>query len=66
MNPTPTVIQNLTGAKEIISGSLFVYAIMNDGTVKSWGWNKSGELGLGTCDYDKHPIPTLIPGLIIN
>ena len=37
-----------TGVKAIAAGRDFSLALMKDGTVKSWGYNGSGQLGNGT------------------
>ena len=44
-----------------IGVSQSAYAVMPDGTVRSWGNNTDGALGLG--DYDGRDSPTPIPGL---
>src|SRR5262249_7504407 len=33
-------------------------AVMTDNTIKCWGINTDGELGLGTADNNPHPTPT--------
>jgi alpha-tubulin suppressor-like RCC1 family protein len=48
--------------KEIVQGTMSSYAIMEDGTVKAWGRNNYGQLGLG--DNEERLYPTLIPGLL--
>ena len=42
-------------------GQSHVIVIANDGTVKAWGENSSGQLGLG--DTQSRNVPTTIPGL---
>lgn len=37
-----------TGARAIAAGEHFSLALMNDGTVRSWGYNSDGQLGNGT------------------
>jgi alpha-tubulin suppressor-like RCC1 family protein len=46
-NPTPTLITSLTNVKQIATGHSFSLALLNDGTVKAWGTNWSGQLGQG-------------------
>ena len=36
-------------------------ALINDGSVKCWGYNSNGFLGAG--DYSQHPTPTPVVGL---
>ncbi len=57
----PQRIPVLSGVKQIGAAGLFSIALMNDGTVKAWGGNWSGELGLG--DDDCRNTPTTITGL---
>ena len=46
---TPTQISTtyLSNVKKIVKGSTNVYALLEDGTVKSWGNNTYGQLGVG-------------------
>jgi alpha-tubulin suppressor-like RCC1 family protein len=56
----PTLVPNLTGVKQIGMGGGCSFALINDGTVKSWGYNGNGQLGNGgATSYT----PTLISGL---
>src|SRR5262249_16263395 len=62
----PTAVPGLTGvAKLALGGSAGVSAhscaLMNDGTVKCWGYNGHGQLGDGTLVAKK--VPTTVPGL---
>jgi alpha-tubulin suppressor-like RCC1 family protein len=43
----PIQIQGLTGVKDIAAGGYHSAALMEDGTVKTWGSNESGQLGIG-------------------
>jgi alpha-tubulin suppressor-like RCC1 family protein len=70
-NPHPTPIQledptdptgYLTGVTAL-SGSGSLFALKSDGTVRSWGFNNDGELGLGFASTDPTWHPTKIPGL---
>ncbi|MCX7747308.1 MAG: fibronectin type III domain-containing protein [Clostridia bacterium] len=47
--------------KSITQSSNNTYALMEDGTVKAWGANYVGQLGLG--DDEERLTPTTIPGL---
>ena len=44
-------------------GGNFACALISDGTVRCWGGNKVGQLGLGTADTNAHPSPAPVPGL---
>ncbi|PUA37673.1 RCC1 repeat-containing protein, partial [Paenibacillus elgii] len=60
----PTVVPGLSGVKQVAlsyNSSRSAFALMEDGTVKAWGDNEYGELGLG--DISVAPSPTTIPGL---
>ncbi|MFI7674919.1 RCC1-like domain-containing protein [Actinophytocola sp. NPDC049390] len=49
MEMSPVQIPGLTGVSEIVTGgTTATYALMADGTVQSWGFNASGQLGNGT------------------
>ncbi len=63
--PTPTTIPDLADIKQISAGHDYTVAIMNDGTVKSWGSNRIGQLGvLDNCGtYDANTNPISIPDL---
>jgi len=58
---TPTLIPNLSNVKQISCGIYHSLVLLNDGTVKVWGYNNDGELGLG--DTTQLTTPTLIPNL---
>ena len=47
--------------KQLAAGPSFTAVLLEDGTVKAWGFNNNGQLGDGTTG-DKL-VPTLIPGL---
>ncbi|HBV99548.1 MAG TPA: hypothetical protein DEF36_21215 [Desulfotomaculum sp.] len=53
----------LTGVSAIAAGNYFTVALKGDGTVLTWGENEYGELGIGSYDYDAHPIPVQVPTL---
>lgn len=63
--PTPQQIpaSSLCNVRAIVAGTWHTLALMTDGTVKAWGWNGSGTLGLA--HLTAHPTPQLIPGLCL-
>lgn len=64
-NPIPTKIPGVSGVKDIATGTRHTLLLMNDGTVKAFGYNYAGQLGvesnIGT--YEPNSVPTQIPGL---
>lgn len=58
---TPVTIPGLTNVKQIAIGSKHNLALLNDGTVKGWGYNYPSLLGDGT--NTERYIPTTIAGL---
>jgi alpha-tubulin suppressor-like RCC1 family protein len=54
--PTPTRIPGLTGVTAIATGSSHTLALLEGGTVMSWGSNNTGELGDGTEDWRESPV----------
>jgi alpha-tubulin suppressor-like RCC1 family protein len=51
--PTATQIPGLAGVVAISAGDLKASALLSDGTIRVWGYNKEGELGTGV----KSPAP---------
>ncbi|MBP2000772.1 alpha-tubulin suppressor-like RCC1 family protein [Paenibacillus shirakamiensis] len=58
---SPTIIPNLVGVKQVATGIYHSLALMEDGTVKSWGSNENGQLGLS--DTTGRNAPVTIAGL---
>lgn len=55
----PVKVKNIYNAKTINMDATS-YAVLDDGTVRGWGW---GEIGaLGSKRYDENPLPVKIPG----
>ena len=52
----------LQGAKSVASGGALTCALMLDGTVKCWGANVNGELGVGKT-YESSAVPVTVTGL---
>jgi alpha-tubulin suppressor-like RCC1 family protein len=50
----------LTGVVAISAGLYHSLAVKSDGTLWAWGYNREGELGIGTRDLDPHPLPTQV------
>lgn len=62
INPTPTIVVGLTsGVKYVAAGTDHSCALMVDSTVKCWGANNFGQLGLGNSNGTV--VPTTVPGL---
>jgi alpha-tubulin suppressor-like RCC1 family protein len=49
-----------TGATAIAAGDATACALMSDTTVKCWGRNAEGELGIGAIDSLAHPTPSAV------
>ncbi|MGQ8873815.1 RCC1 domain-containing protein [Paenibacillus sp. TSA_86.1] len=58
---SPIQIAGLSNIVQIDMTYLHGLALRDDGTVWSWGFNDSGQLGLG--DYIDHSTPTQVPNL---
>lgn len=57
----PVFVPGLSGVKQIAAGNGHTLALMEDGTVKAWGYNAAGQLGLG--DTKNRVTPTVVPSL---
>ena len=51
----------LTGAVKSAAGRMHTIVLIDDGTVKGWGWNFYGELGDGTDTYRDVPVQAVDP-----
>jgi alpha-tubulin suppressor-like RCC1 family protein len=51
----PVAVKGLTGAVRLAAGEASTCALLSDGTVRCWGSNGEGELGLGTRSPDERP-----------
>ena len=61
-NLLPLQVKGIAGAKAAAVGAGHIAALMNDGSVRAWGMNGYGELGLGaTSSYEV--VPVRVPGL---
>ena len=45
---SPVLVSNLTGVTAIAAGALHALALTSSGTVSTWGYNGTGQLGIGT------------------
>jgi len=59
----PVQVTSLSGITAISAGTTHAMALKSDGTVWTWGQNSRGELGIGTQDFNAHPLPAQVPGL---
>jgi len=59
---SPTLVQGLTGVASIVLGGYHTCAVLILGSVKCWGDNEQGQLGLGYTNGSVSS-PTLVPGL---
>lgn len=57
--PYPIRIPGLTGVKAVSAGSDHGLALLDDGTVRAWGYNVVGEVGDGTVIQRASPVPVL-------
>jgi hypothetical protein len=56
---TPVAVKELTGVKAVAAGDVSSYALLNTGTVKAWGGNEMGELGIGNTTNHNEPVAVL-------
>ena len=58
----PVPVQGLNyGVNNVSAGGTHSLALMNDQTIKSWGNNQKGQLGIGS--YTNSLVPVTVPGL---
>jgi len=60
--PVPILIPGLV-AKHVSTGSEFAIVTEPSGTLKVFGRNDNGQLGLGVQDLLSHPTPVSVPGI---
>lgn len=59
----PTLNKRLRQVKAVACGMKWAVALLADGTLRAWGSNHQGALGLGSVDMTAVSIPTAIPRL---
>lgn len=68
-NDTPKQVPNVSEVKLIAAGSSHTVVLKRDGTVWTWGWNYSGQLGNGTTTSSHDPeqvLNSLNPNQVLN
>jgi alpha-tubulin suppressor-like RCC1 family protein len=60
--PVVTQIPGLL-AKDVSNGDSFVVITEQSGTLKVFGRNDSGQLGIGSSDFEMHTTPVTVPGI---
>ena len=61
-NLLPLQVKGIAGAKDVGVGAGHIAALLNDGSLRAWGMNGYGELGLGaTSSYEA--VPVKVPGI---
>jgi alpha-tubulin suppressor-like RCC1 family protein len=60
-HPKPAAVPGVKGATKLFAGETANCALLGDGTLKCWGSNNEGELGLGKQSTDERP--TAVTGL---
>ncbi|WP_295787236.1 hypothetical protein [uncultured Microbacterium sp.] len=64
---TPVQLPGLSGVTQIATGFQSSYALLSDGSVKSWGINDKGQLGDGTTTDRSAPVDVALPsGRIVD
>lgn len=59
---TPQVVSGITNAVAVAAANAHACALLSDGSVRCWGWNGRGELGLGFTSGARST-PQIVPGL---
>jgi alpha-tubulin suppressor-like RCC1 family protein len=57
------IIPDIANVNQITAGSSYTAVLLDDGTVKTWGQNNYGQLGIGNTDNQLSPV--IVPDLII-
>ncbi|MEX2237781.1 MAG: hypothetical protein WEB00_09630 [Dehalococcoidia bacterium] len=59
---TPVAVSGLSGVSAIAGGNHHSLALLDDGTVRAWGWDQYGQLGDGGTNTEQ-PTPVAVSGL---
>jgi alpha-tubulin suppressor-like RCC1 family protein len=51
---SPVVVKDLDNVRKISAGYTHSLALLENGTIRGWGYNGSGELGDGTYEEERH------------
>jgi alpha-tubulin suppressor-like RCC1 family protein len=54
--PFPARVPDLANAVAVSAGYSHSLALLGDGTIRAWGWNKTGELGDGSTTSRDRPV----------
>jgi alpha-tubulin suppressor-like RCC1 family protein len=57
-SPTPVEVQGITRVRQLAVGERYSMALLEDGTVRTWGGNDYGELGDGTSAAASRCLPS--------
>jgi hypothetical protein len=57
ISPATVLIAQTNSVSALAAGGTFSLASLSDGTVRSWGWNKYGQLGNGNTLTSNVPVP---------
>ncbi len=62
-DPVPAAVEGLSGVTAVSAGVAFNLALLNDGTVVSWGINAQGQLGVTNSVGTTELLPVPVQGL---
>jgi alpha-tubulin suppressor-like RCC1 family protein len=56
----PGAVEGLADVRAIASGWWTGYAVLRNGTLRSWGWNVHGAVGDGTTETRLSPVQVVL------
>jgi alpha-tubulin suppressor-like RCC1 family protein len=63
----PAQVSNLGGAAvDLVAGGAHACAVLSGGTVRCWGDNSAGQLGMGGADYTARDAPATVASLTVT